>query len=133
METKETMIRKLNELSEDERFAESLKNAETYDDASKVMAEFGIDLSGEDLEKMIVGTRNYIAENGFMNDGELTEEGLEMVSGGIRVRGRSYLYMGVEAAAVCAIIGGVAVGPAALACIGVAGIAAAAGFISTLW
>lgn len=67
------LVSKLVKLGENTEFVDALQNTDSKDEALAVFKSYGVDLSLEELEKMIqTGTGN----------GELSEEALENVAGG---------------------------------------------------
>ena len=69
------MEAKIKELYENEEFIAKMKQADTSEDVKNVFAEYGVELSVEDIEEIYNECVN--AENG-----ELGEENLDQVSGG---------------------------------------------------
>lgn len=68
---------KVNELLKDSSFIEELKTAENDEDVQKLFAAKGIDLSLDEIAQMV---QESIAAH---EKGELDEESLENVSGGV--------------------------------------------------
>lgn len=73
----EEMSQKLEELASNESFIEALKKAENKDDIRKTFSAFGVDMTDEEVDSFMAE-----AEKMFEND-EISEEGLEQVSGGL--------------------------------------------------
>lgn len=65
---------KIKEIFADEAFVASLMNMETPEDVQKALAERGLDLSVEEIEK--------IREMADSQEGELSDDALEDVAGG---------------------------------------------------
>lgn len=82
MMNEEMLNEKLNELMQDESFVSEMQNAESFEDAAKVLSDHGIETTAEELETNAERTQEIMVEKGYMKDGELTEEGLELVAGG---------------------------------------------------
>lgn len=82
MMSQDMLGEKLNELMQDEGFVSEMEKVESYEDAAKVLNDHGIETTAEDLETNAERAQEIMAEKGYMKDGELTEEGLELVAGG---------------------------------------------------
>ena len=67
----------VNELLKDESFIEELKTAENDEDVQKLFAAKGIDLSLDEIAQMV--QESIVAHN----NGELDENSLDNVSGGV--------------------------------------------------
>lgn len=65
---------KIKEIFSDEEFVASLMNMESPEDVQKALAEKGLELSVEEIEK--------IRQAAMDQEGELSEEALEGVAGG---------------------------------------------------
>ena len=82
--TKE-MEKKLEELMKNEQFVESIMQAESIDGIQSILKEEGIEMSTEEIRASIADGKKALQESGYTSDdGELTEKGLELVSGGGR-------------------------------------------------
>ena len=79
---KEITMEKIEALQNNEEFTSQMAAAKTMDDVLKTMNDNGIELTKEELEAGYEEVLNRCEEKGYANDGELTEEGLELVSGG---------------------------------------------------
>ena len=80
----ETMIKKMEELLKNEEFAQKIKDAGSYENMHKLFVENGVDVTREDFMAYIEDCRKTMVEKGLMSeDGELSAELLEVVSGGI--------------------------------------------------
>ena len=71
---REELTEKLNELMEDQQFAEKLGAAESVEDMVRVLGEYGVTVTPEELDGMLTAVPA---------GGELSEEDLENVSGGL--------------------------------------------------
>ena len=98
------------ELLQDEDFMSEMKAAETYENAAQVLNAHGLEITGEELQADAEEARDFIAEKGYLNDGELTEEGLELVAGGFGPNWRTPIYFGGEAACCAALLAGGPIG-----------------------
>lgn len=79
----ETNIRKMEELLANEEFAQNIADAGSYENAYKLFSENGVDASYDDFMAYIEDCRNAMIEKGLISeDGELSAEMLDMVSGG---------------------------------------------------
>lgn len=79
----EINIQKMNELIHREGFAEKLQNAGSYENAYRLFSENGVDASYEEFMGLIEDSRKRMQEKEMISqDGELSEEMLELVSGG---------------------------------------------------
>lgn len=81
MMNREEMLKKVQELSQDETFEAQVKAAETHEDVIRVFEENGVDAPREELEGMLYA----MAEAGA--NGQLSESDLEGVSGGWSLAG----------------------------------------------
>ena len=116
--TQEIMNDKVMELLQDESFVAEMKSAETYGDAALVLENHGIDVTAEDLMTGMAEAKKVVEEKGLFQDGELSEESLESVSGGWGPNWRTGVYFGGEVAGCLAILSGVAAGPVGWAVLG---------------
>lgn len=66
------MEEKLKALAENEEFTEKLKQTESMEEAIKLFAEYGVEVTEEDLKNLMAA----------VPEGELDEAALENVSGG---------------------------------------------------
>lgn len=79
----EMNIQKMEQLLRNEEFAQKISDAGSYDKAYQLFAENGMDASYEDFMAYIENYRKIMVEKGLISeDGELSAEMLEMVSGG---------------------------------------------------
>lgn len=79
----EINIKKMNELVENEEFAQKILAAGSCENAYKLFVENGVDASYEDFAAHIEESRKVMVEKGLISeDGELSVEMLEAVSGG---------------------------------------------------
>ena len=111
----ETMTLKLNQLLDDAQFNQEVSTAETWEDMQDVLHKNGVDLSEDDIAYCIQNAEIAMKETGFLTeDGELTEQSLELVSGGkgggFVVFGGVWVALGIAykvlgTAAICATIG----------------------------
>ena len=80
---KETAIAKMNELINDEAFAQKIAEAGSYENAYQLFIDNGVEVSYEDYMAYIEDCRKaMIAEGLISEDGELSAEMLDTVSGG---------------------------------------------------
>ena len=70
---REELTERLNELVEDRQFAEALGAAESVEDMVRVLGEYGVNVTAEELEGLVASVPA---------TGELSEEDLEAVAGG---------------------------------------------------
>ncbi len=73
----ETILQKLEQLDENEAFRTAMSNAGSPKEAVKVLAEYGVEISEQELLSLSAGAQA---------EGELTEDSLENVSGGCLIR-----------------------------------------------
>ena len=79
----ETNIKKMEELLTNEEFAQKIADAGSYENAYKLFAEIGLEASYDDFMAYIEDCRKVMIENGLISeDGELSVEMLDMISGG---------------------------------------------------
>lgn len=103
----EVSIERLQELESDLEFRAKIKAAKSTHDVIEIMKEYGIQISEDEFKTGYAQAVERFVEEGYMENGELTERGLEMVTGGVFVP--TYL-LGIGAA-----LGGIAMGPAGIA------------------
>ncbi len=77
-----TMNEKLNALLKDQDFIEKLTNSETDTDVQALLTENGVELTLEEINAIKKGVDAHIS-----GDGELSEDELENVAGGIDIGG----------------------------------------------
>lgn len=77
-------IEKMYELLDDQELATKLRTAKSTQEIQTVLEEYGISLSKEELVNDLNQTVSVLRDKGFMNDDELTESGLDLVSGGAK-------------------------------------------------
>lgn len=70
----------LENLFENAEFIEKFQKAESKDDLQKLFKEYGIELSREEIDEFVAELEK------FGDNGELNEEELESVAGGITVK-----------------------------------------------
>lgn len=105
----EQNIKKMEELLNTEDFAEKVTAANSQDEIYKLFAANGVDASYEDYMAYLQDSRNLLAQKGVITeDGELSAEALDAVSGG-SARGRTLLTI---AGLICVSAG--ALGPGAV-------------------
>ncbi len=76
-------IKKMTELLAEEEFARNIQEAGSYENAYTLFTENGVDASYEDFMNYIEECRKHLAEQGHISeDGELSMEMLELISGG---------------------------------------------------
>ncbi len=73
---------RLDELMSDESFFEKVKNANTLEDVLGILHTEGVDMEMEELHDYMEEARNLLTEKGYLIDGELSEEALDLVAGG---------------------------------------------------
>ena len=132
MNDMEMVAKKMEGLLEDEQFVNEMKNAVTCEDTVQVLAAHGIEMTAEQVHDLIIKANALLEKQGYVQDGELTEECLATVAGGRGPSGISRLFFGGEVACVGAIVAGAATGPAGWACLGVAALCGFGAF-STYW
>ena len=75
--------RKMNELMEDDAFAEKLAVANSLEEVHQLFVDNGVNVSLEEIQAGVAEIRSQMEEKGLVSeDGELSPEMLEMVSGG---------------------------------------------------
>ena len=80
---KEITMEKMQELETDIEFMRKMKAAKSAQEIISIMAEKGIDITEEELTNGYHEALNRFEQNGYMDNGELTEHGLDLVVGGI--------------------------------------------------
>jgi len=73
--------KRMNELFQDPGFKEKSSALKTAEDMQKLLKEYGVDYSLDDVYQMCEEVALYM-ENADNKDGELSEDSLEAVSGG---------------------------------------------------
>lgn len=82
---KEITNEMLKDLMNDEDFVAELRTAHTEDEILQVMSDNGIELTREQFEEGYEQVLNVMEGEGYFDEeGEMTEKGLELVSGGLR-------------------------------------------------
>ena len=77
------MIKKMEELLRNEEFAQKISEAGSYEKMHELFVENGVDVTREDFMAYIGDCRKTMVEKGLISeDGELSVELLEVVSGG---------------------------------------------------
>ena len=80
---KEVSIELLKELENSQDFAFAMRAAKTEEDVREVLAEYGIELTAEEFAAGCEQAAALFEEKGYLEDGELTENGLDLVAGGL--------------------------------------------------
>lgn len=80
---KENMIEKLQALENDAEFMAKAKAAANTTELVKVLSEYGIEITEEEYENAKDQAVEILEREGYIQDGELTEKGLEAVNGGV--------------------------------------------------
>lgn len=80
---KEHMIEELQALESDVEFMAKAKAAANTQELVKVLAEYGIEITEEEYENAKDQAAVILEQEGYIQDGELTEKGLEAVNGGV--------------------------------------------------
>ena len=79
----EMNIKKMEQLLADEEFAQKIADAGSYEKAYELFAENGVDASYDEYMAYIEECHKDMVENGLLTeDGEMSAELLDMVSGG---------------------------------------------------
>ncbi|MBQ6999999.1 MAG: hypothetical protein IJN67_02975 [Oscillospiraceae bacterium] len=79
----ETSIKKMEELLANEEFAQKIADAGSYEKAYKLFTENGVDVSLDEFSEEIKKAELDLKNDGFIcDDGEISAELLDMVSGG---------------------------------------------------
>lgn len=76
-------MEKVQEMLNDKEFVEKARAAKTTQELQSIFNEYGMEASEEEIKNGYAEAMRIFEENGFTNDGELTEKALEMVSGGV--------------------------------------------------
>ena len=79
---KEITNEKMQELMENQEFAAKIRTAKSAEEMVEIFAEYDIQITEEELKESCKQTVDLRREKGYMDGDELTEAGLEMVSGG---------------------------------------------------
>ena len=76
-------IDKLNELLLDVDVQNEVKTVKDPETLRQVLSQRGLELTADEMEEILVQIGGYLVENNLMTeDGELTEEGMDQVTGG---------------------------------------------------
>lgn len=121
---KEITSEKLRELENNQEFLEKLRTVSSSPEAIEVLAEYGVEMTEDELMEGFEKVESILVEKGYMKDGELTESGLDLVSGGVNMWVSGVGIAG-GSAGLLLMMAGVAGGPAVWAAgciIGAAGI-----------
>ena len=79
----EKKIEKLNELLLDVDVQNEAKAIKDPEELRQILAQHGLELTADEMEEILVQLGGFLVENNLMTeDGELTEEGMDQVSGG---------------------------------------------------
>lgn len=84
---KEITIEKLQKLEMDQVFTEKVRTAKSAQDLTVVMAEYGIELSAEEIEKGYAKAAELLVQKDYLDNGALSDQELEMVVGGVNAPG----------------------------------------------
>lgn len=79
---KEITNEKMQELMENQEFAAKVRSAKTAEEMVKIFAEYNVQITEDELREQCEQTVAILREQGYMDGDELTESGLELVSGG---------------------------------------------------
>ena len=79
----EQIREKMEMLETDPEFIAKMQRVKTTEDVINLMAEYGVELSEEEFESAYDQSLAIFEEKGYIKDNELTEDYLEMVSGGV--------------------------------------------------
>lgn len=114
MENNQIMLDKIQKLMEEAEFVRKLENAKTVDASLSLLRDNGITVTADEIEVGYRKGMHYLEDNGYIENGELTEAGLDMVSGGSRFGyGVAKLGSGVAGAGLGLMLAGVCLTPAA--------------------
>ena len=75
---------KLNALLQQEEFCEKIIHADSTSQICEILHAEGVDVSIAEIEQAVADGEKFLAEKGYVNEGELSEEMLDMVAGGAR-------------------------------------------------
>lgn len=104
----EERINKLNELLENDEIRFEISKTSDPDAVKKILEENGLVMTEEEFDAVMMRINDFYVENNLVDEnGELTEEGLELVSGGA-----NYLW---GAAMLLKTLGGLSISGTALA------------------
>lgn len=79
----EAVCKRIDELFEDEMFCNEIEKATSKEEIHQVLVENGVEIEFDDFVEGIEGGKQALKDNGYINNnGELSEELLQMVSGG---------------------------------------------------
>lgn len=79
----ELNAKKMEELLQEDEFSDKVVEANSLEEVQALFSQKGVDVSIDDLREGIDKVRSVMVEKGLMSkDGELSEEMLELVSGG---------------------------------------------------
>lgn len=81
---KEITVEMIRELANDQELAKEISKAKTAQEMQRVMQNYGVEISVEEIEKGYNEAKELLIQNGCLENGELTETSLDMVAGGIR-------------------------------------------------
>ena len=110
----ETNIEKMQNLMNDPEFIAQLTSAKTTADGVLLFKEKGIHVTAAEIEAGYKKGMDYLENNGYIQNGELSMDALEMVSGGSRFGyGVAKLGAGAAGAGLGLLVGGVCLTPAA--------------------
>ena len=111
---KEITNEKMLELLSDSEFIDKLQNVKSIDEGVSLFEENGVSITAADIEDGYKKGMSYLEENGYVQNGELTEAALEMVAGGASIGYRvAQLGAGVAGAGLGLLLAGVACTPGA--------------------
>lgn len=114
MENNQIALDKIQKLMEEPEFVKKLENAESVDARISLLRDNGITVTADEVEAGYRKGMSYLENNGYIENGELTEAGLDMVSGGSRFGyGVAKLGAGVAGAGLGLMCAGVCLTPAA--------------------
>ena len=81
---KEIAVNRMEELAVDQEFVTKFSEAESYEDAYQLLIENGVDCTYEEFREYLDEAETQLREKNLINeDGELSAEMLDMVSGGL--------------------------------------------------
>ena len=90
------MGERLNKLMEEEEFSQAILKATSFEEVADVLHEYGIEVSVEDLQRSGNEAVEQLKEDGLIaEDGELSQELLEEVTGGKLSAGGKTVLAGV--------------------------------------
>ena len=109
-----TKIEKLNQIFEDSAVMEQVSTLRDPDEIRAVLEEHGLTLSAQELDEILLAVGESVSQ--LMPEGELSEDDLEDVAGGVSVT----ILLGAGAKILCGVAGGL-VGVAAVAALAYGG------------